>query len=229
MEIRADLDPGRSEKTVPWEQSADSLGCHFRQASHFFFRRVVTIGNVLVPNLSSRTQKAIDELNILPPPPSSRSPSMTQVFTARTSIRPKAALGTAARRRSRTNRRGSSPKNCPAWWDVSTSLGPLSRARPRTAAAAAATVRYCWGTKSLKKRRLGMPQILPFLFYAAYPVEGSRSLSQLTWGERSRRGNGNQHCLHENLTTELVRRRWLKNEWIHFKMPFKFRIKWKLL
>lgn len=63
---------------------------------------------------------------------SSRSLSTSRVSTARTSIRQRAACGTAARRTRRRRRRRRWRTNSRAWWDASTSPGPVSPLRPPT-------------------------------------------------------------------------------------------------
>lgn len=63
---------------------------------------------------------------------SSRSPSTSRVSRARTSIRRRAACGTAGRRTRRRSETRTWRTNSRAWWDASTSLGPVSPARPRT-------------------------------------------------------------------------------------------------
>lgn len=63
---------------------------------------------------------------------SSRSPSTSRVSTVRTSIRQRAACGTAAKRTRRRSRRRRWRMNSRAWWDASTSPGPVSPLRPPT-------------------------------------------------------------------------------------------------
>lgn len=78
---------------------------------------------------------------------SSRSLSMSQVSTVRTSIRQRAACGTAGRKTRRKNKTRRSQRNSQAWWGAFTSLDPVSPPRPCTQPTV--TVRQCglwrWG------------------------------------------------------------------------------------
>lgn len=63
---------------------------------------------------------------------SSKSLSMSRVSRVHTSIRQRAARGTAGRRTRRRAETRRWPMNNRAWWDESTSLDPVSPPHPRT-------------------------------------------------------------------------------------------------